>query len=178
MEGACKIMASAQYKREPLTGDEYNAMLNSCEGAREKLVVWVLLDTGLRISELLQLQASNVDWQGKRLVVIGKGKKRRVIPATGKVLKLLGNHFANEERIGFGYRTANRLVREVANKAKIVRTVTPHIMRHTFAVLSLQKGLSLAALQKILGHENLQTTAIYLNLSNEEAIREFKEKIG
>ena len=69
-----------------------------------------------------------------------------------------------------------RIVRRVANRAMIPRKCSPHVLRHTFAVTALQKGVSLAALQKILGHENLQTTAIYLNLSNEEALREFRAK--
>jgi site-specific recombinase XerD len=54
--------------------------------------------------------------------------------------------------------------------------VTPHMLRHTFAVTAVQKGISLPALQRLLGHDRLTTTEIYLNLSPEEVVREFREK--
>jgi site-specific recombinase XerD len=54
--------------------------------------------------------------------------------------------------------------------------VTPHVLRHTFAVTAVQKGISLPALQRLLGHDRLTTTEIYLNLSPEEVVREFREK--
>ena len=54
--------------------------------------------------------------------------------------------------------------------------VTPHVLRHTFAVTAVQKGISLPALQRLLGHDRLTTTEIYLNLSPEEVVREFQQK--
>jgi integrase/recombinase XerD len=64
----------------------------------------------------------------------------------------------------------------VLNRARISRPVTPHVLRHTFAVTAVQKGISLPALQRLLGHDRLTTTEIYLNLSPEEVVREFREK--
>ena len=58
-----------------------------------------------------------------------------------------------------------KIVKEIANKAQISKTVTPHILRHTFATLALQKNISLASVQKILGHDRLATTSIYLNFT-------------
>jgi integrase/recombinase XerD len=58
----------------------------------------------------------------------------------------------------------------------IRRPVTPHVLRHTFAVTAVQKGISLPALQRLLGHDRLTTTEIYLNLSPEDVIREFHQK--
>ena len=75
-----------QYKREPLTGDEATRLANACTPPEEKLVVWTLLDTGLRVSELANLKRANLDWQTHRLMIYGKGgpfgrkSKRRVIP--------------------------------------------------------------------------------------------------
>ena len=54
--------------------------------------------------------------------------------------------------------------------------LTPHVLRHTFAVTAVQKGISLPALQRLLGHDRLTTTEVYLNLSPEEVVREFREK--
>jgi integrase/recombinase XerD len=67
-------------------------------------------------------------------------------------------------------------VTRVLNCARISRPVTPHVLRHTFAVTAIQKGISLPALQRLLGHDRPTTTEIYLNLSPEEVVREFREK--
>jgi integrase/recombinase XerD len=68
------------------------------------------------------------------------------------------------------------MLRRLANRAQISRPVTPHVLRHTFAVSAVQKGISLPALQRLLGHDRLTTTEIYLNLSPEDVVREFREK--
>ncbi len=89
-----------QYKREPLTPNEANRLANACEGAIEKLVVWTLLDTGLQVAELAGLRKDNIDWQGHRLMIYGKGgpydskTKRRVLPLTDRVQPLIEGHFA------------------------------------------------------------------------------------
>ena len=62
-----------QYKREPLTQDEANRLANECETGLDKLVIWTLLDTGLRSAELANLNKQNIDWQGHRITVYGKG---------------------------------------------------------------------------------------------------------
>ena len=73
-------------------------------------------------------------------------------------------------------RTIQRLVKKVANKPKIARHVTQHPGRHTHAVTALQRGIALASLQSVLGYDNIETTAISLNISREEAAREYREK--
>ena len=80
------------------------------------------------------------------------------------------------DRMEFSVRTVQRLMKRVANRAHISRPVTPHILRHTFAVTAVQKGISLPSLQRLLGDDHLTTTEIYLNLSPEEVIREFRAK--
>ncbi len=61
-----------QYRREPLNDDEVNKLTNACETFREKFVVWTLLDTGLRLSEFAGLTKDNIQWQERRLVIMGK----------------------------------------------------------------------------------------------------------
>ena len=73
-------------------------------------------------------------------------------------------------------RTIQRIVKKVADRAGITKPVTPHVLRHTFAVQCIQKGISTRALQQFLGHDRLQTTEIYLNLSPEAAIEEWRRK--
>ena len=165
-----------QYKREPLTGDEATRLANACHPHEEKLVVWVLLDTGLRVSELANLKRANLDWQTHRLMIYGKGgpfgskSKRRVIPLSARIQPLIEGYFALHETFGFSARTIQRMLKRLANRARISRTVSPHVLRHTFAVTAIQKGISLPALQRLLGHDTLLTTEIYLNLSPEHVV--------
>ena len=171
-----------QYKREPLTQDEANRLANACETHREKLIIWVLLDTGLRVSELASLTKDKIDWQNHRLIIDGKnglnGKKskRRVVPLSQRVRPLLEGHFAIYDTIGVGTRTIQRLVKRVANRARISRPVVPHVLRHTFSVTAIKKGISTRSLQEVLGHDNLAMTELYIHLEPEDAMREFTEK--
>src|SRR3954451_8774803 len=171
-----------QYKREPLTSDEANRLANACSSHEEKMVIWTLLDTGLRVAEFSHLTQDNLDWQNHRLMIYGKGgpygklSKRRVIPLSPRIQQLLEGHLGLHDRIGMGVRTIQRMVKEVANRAHIRRKGSPHVLRHTFSVTCIQKGISTRALQEILGHDRLATTEIYLNLSPEDVIREFHTK--
>lgn len=162
--------------REPLTRAEVNALLSvERVGVRAQLAVALLLDTGLRVAEAAQLVPATIDWQARRATVIGKGGKRRVVPLTPRVHELLQRWFALHEYMP-ARRTLQKDVARVARAAGIRRPVSPHVLRHTFAVLALQNGVSLASVQKLLGHAHLTTTEIYLNVSNEEAIREYTQR--
>ena len=171
-----------QYKREPLTQEEANRLANACQNHQEKIIIWTLLDTGLRVSELSQLTKDNLDWQGHRLMIYGKGgpygkkTKRRVVPLSARIRPIIENHFALHDNFGMSARNIQRIVKRVANRAHISRPVTPHVLRHTFAVSVIQKGISTRALQEVLGHDRLATTEIYLNVSPEDVLREFREK--
>ena len=171
-----------QFKREPLTQDEANRLAIACETHEQKLVVWTLLDTGLRVSELAALSKDNIDWQTHRLMIYGKGgpygtrSKRRVVPLSPRVQPLIEGHLGLHDVFGIGARTIQRIIKRVANKANISRPVSPHVLRHTFSVTAVLKGISLPSLQRLLGHDRLTTTEIYLNLSPEEAIKEFQSK--
>jgi integrase/recombinase XerD len=146
------------------------------------LVVWTLFNTGLRFSELATLRKEHLDWQNHRLMVYsnegphGSQTKRRIIPISARVQPLLEGHLALYDTLGMTPRTMQRLVKVVANRAHIRRPVTPHVLSHTFSVTAIQKGISLPALQRLLGHDRLTTTEIYLNLSPEKVMREFQEK--
>jgi integrase/recombinase XerD len=117
----------------------------------------------------------------RRFRVLGKNtkggeKKVRVVPMTSTIQVLLNHHFAINNDIGMSTRTANRIVHRVAVRAGIMRKdVSPHVLRHTFAVKSLRDGVSVADLSKILGHEDMETTLIYLNPTDEDSCRSFLE---
>jgi integrase/recombinase XerD len=165
-----------QYKREPLISDEVVALERACETARDRLIVYSLLDTGLRVAELAGLRRHNIDFQSHRLVLFGKGNKRRVLKLTDRIRPLIESHFAVEDSFPVGKRTMQRTLKRLANRAAIVRPASPHVMRHTFSVTCIQKGISLPTLQQLLGHSNLSTTQIYTNLSPEMALDEFSRK--
>jgi len=171
-----------QYVREPLRSEEADRLCHACENTQEKLIIWTLLDTGLRVSELCSLTPQNILWQQKFIRVSGKGgpygkkSKKRVVPMCARIQTLLEHYFAINEKWFVGPRQVQKIVKHIANRACITQTVTPHILRHTFATLALQKGISLAALQKILGHDRLATTAIYLNLTDAHVVEEFEKK--
>jgi len=171
-----------QYKREPLTNDEANKLANSCKSGIEKLVIHTLLDTGLRVSELAALKKENILWQDKRLVIFGKGgpygkkTKRRIVPLTERAFTLISHYFSLEDKLNYTKRGLQKLVKRVAQRSGITKPVSPHALRHTFAVNCIKKGISTRSLQHILGHDHLTTTEIYLNLSPEDVCREFTSK--
>ena len=86
------------------------------------------------------------------------------------------HYFAMHNTWFVGPRQVQKVVKRIANRAQITQDVTPHVLRHTFATLALQKGISLAAIQKILGHDRLSTTAIYLNLTDTHIVEEYAQK--
>ena len=171
-----------QYKREPLNDDEVNKLTNACESFEEKFVIWTLLDSGLRVSEFSTLSKDNIQWQEKRFMVYGKGApygkktKRRIVPMSERVKRLVDHHFAFNDNVNISPRTIQRIVKRVANRAGISKQVTPHSLRHTFSMNCIRKGISTRSLMQFLGHDRLTTTEIYLNLSPEDAIREFHDK--
>lgn len=174
-----------QYKREPLSQEDASLLVNACDSHQEKLVVWTLLDTGLRVSELTSLTRRHIDWQSNppRIVIHGKGgpygkqSKRRVVPLVARRSRaLLEAHFALHETFGMTSRTAHRVVQRIARRAGITHKTSPHVLRHTFAIDSVKKGVSTTSLQKVLGHDHLATTQIYLNMSPEDVLREYEAK--
>lgn len=171
-----------QFIREPLRSEEADRLCHACQTIEEKLLIWTLLDTGLRVSELCSLTPQNILWQEKALRITGKGgphgkkTKKRVVPMSRRIQALLEPYFALHEKWFVGARQVQKIVKKIANRAQIKQEVTPHILRHTFATLALQKGISLAAVQKILGHDRLTTTAIYLNLTDGHVVEEFERK--
>ena len=105
-----------QYVREPLTADESDRLSNACETPTERLVVWTLLDTGLRVGELCGLTSKDILWQQRQLRFKGKGgphgkkTKVRVVPMSNRVRTLLEHHFALEKAFPVKARRAQDIV--------------------------------------------------------------------
>ena len=171
-----------QYVREPLTPEIADKLCQACETPQEKMIIWTLLDTGLRVSELCDLTPQKIMWQQKSIRIDGKGgihgkkTKKRVVPMSRRVQTLFEHYFAIHDKWPVGARQVQKIVKTIANKAQISQEVSPHVLRHTFATLALQKGISIASVQKILGHDRLTTTSIYLNFTDEHVVDEFTRK--
>lgn len=171
-----------QYAREPLSIDEGTRLIQACDTLRERQVILILLDTGLRVSELAQLTKQHILWQERRLAIQGKGgpsgkhSKRRVLPMTDRVRLLIAHHDTMQDRVGITARRIERIVKRVANRAGIAKRVTPPVLRHTFSVSCIQRGITTRTLQYLLGHDRSTTTELSMHLSPEDAIREFQRK--
>lgn len=163
------------YKREPLEDDEIIALRKACKTFEEELIVNVLLETGMRVSELSSLTEDQISWQRGCITVVGKGNVRRVTPLSSTARFYLANHFKHNARIGLSPRLMQLRVKAVAGRTPIRKPVSPHVLRHTFAVCYLHRGGNARALQSILGHSSLVTTDIYLNYSGVRVIEDFNK---
>lgn len=170
-----------QYKRIPLDEEEQDKLVNACKTHKEKLVIYTLLDTGMRVSELANLKKENVKWQTGIIEIYGKGglygkqSKRRTVALSPRAKTILDIQFSMDENIDFSSRTIQRIVKKVAERAGITNKVTPHTLRHTFSINAIRKGVNLRALQEALGHDHISTTEIYLNYSGKNIVEDFKK---
>jgi integrase/recombinase XerD len=140
-------------------------------------IAMLMLDCGIRIEEALSLTVADIDYDSDVLKVIGKGNKARAVPISlSKALlnKYVSKHMPKAAKFVFGtasgkmmsQRNALRDIHVVQRKAKIT-PLSWHSFRHTFASGFLRRGGKIDKLQRILGHADLRTTAIYLHLGNE-----------
>jgi integrase/recombinase XerD len=167
--------------------------LSKPEGRRNKAMLEVLYSCGLRVSELVGLQISNIFRSEGFIRIIGKGDKERLVPVSQSALKEIDLYLPDRnslviqpgsEDILFLNRRGRMLTRvmiftiikELAQAAGIKKNVSPHTFRHSFATHLVEGGADLRAVQEMLGHESIITTEIYTHLDHEylrEAIISF-----
>jgi integrase/recombinase XerD len=150
-------------------------------GLRDRALLEVLYGTGLRFSELADLAVGDVDLDERTLWVRhGKGKKDRVLPLGRWAAHWLSRHLERSakdrgrsagDRVFFTWRgnrldntELNRQLREDAHRAGIDKPLTLHLMRHTFATVLIKGGADVRYVQRLLGHADLSTTAVYTHL--------------
>lgn len=148
------------------------------KGTRDYTMLYLMLMTGMRVSELLNLRISDVDFQNSYIIVrMGKGRKDRIIPLNKNVKELLYNYIKtfkpenglfDNENSSKSRRGVLYIIRKYCKKAGIEKRVTPHTFRHTFATLLLRNGENIRLVQSLLGHSSISTTAIYLHIINDE----------
>lgn len=159
--------------------------LSKPEGPRNKAIIEVLYSCGLRVSELTELKLSNLYLDIEFIKVFGKGSKERLVPIGGEAIKALTLWIEQvrvhtpikkgEEDLVFLNRRGSRLsrvyvfmlIKQLAEKAGIKKTISPHTLRHSFATHLVEGGADLRAVQEMLGHESITTTEIYTHLDRE-----------
>ena len=172
---------------DTLSIDEINTLIDAIdlskpEGARNKAMMETLYACGLRVSELINLKISNLQLNIDFLKVTGKGDKERYVPIgpqAKKMIEIYRNEIRNHLTIKKGqedYLFLNRrgsklsrvmvfnIIKALAIKAGIHKTISPHTFRHSFATHLVEGGADLRAVQEMLGHESITTTEIYTHL--------------
>jgi integrase/recombinase XerD len=171
-----------------------NIDLSTPEGMRNRAIIETLYSTGIRVSELIHLKLTDLYEEINFIKITGKGNKQRVVPIGSDAMKYIKLYVAEirskvpikkgEENYLFLNRRGTSLsrvmifniVKEAATVAAIIKNVSPHTFRHSFATHLIEGGADLRAIQAMLGHESITTTEIYTHLDNEylkQVIRDF-----
>ena len=164
--------------------DETTAMMDAPadagDPARAAAIVELLYASGLRVSELVGLDLSDVDLAEMTVRVVGKGRKERIVPFGGAAAQALeaylgprggGPVFLNRRGGRLTVRSVHTIVRRRARAAGISRRVSPHTLRHTFATHLLDSGADLRMIQELLGHSRLSTTQRYTHVGSDQLMR-------
>ncbi len=160
--------------------------INTDLGRRNQCMIEVLYGCGLRVSELIDLKISNINFRESYLKVEGKGDKSRFVPLATYTAKLIKGYinevrskykinkkcedilFLNSRGSAMSRVIVFIIIKELTEKAGINKKISPHTFRHSFATHLLQNGADLRYIQEMLGHSSITTTEIYTHLKNEE----------
>ncbi len=160
----------------------------SFKGIRDKMIVELLYSSGIRLSELINLQLRDVDLNESQIKVVGKRNKERIIPLHQTLLKAIRSYSIEREKVAldsnflltdsgkkmyakFVYRKVNYYLGQVTTASK----KSPHILRHTFATHMLNNGAELNTIKEILGHANLSATQVYTHNTIEKLKNIYKQ---
>lgn len=159
---------------------------------RDTAMLELLYATGIRVSELVSLGMSNINWQAGYLIVVGKGNKERIVPIGQIAFDCLNRYVGDARRKLSGGRSVNalflnrsgngltrqgfwKIVKKYVRKAELNKKVYPHTFRHSFATHLLEGGADLRSVQVMLGHADISTTQIYTHVTRER-LREIHRK--
>ena len=169
---------------EVLTEKDIENLLNqpdtsTKEGIRDKAILELLYSAGIRVSELINMELTDINLDEKILRCFGKGKKERLVPVGDYVVEAIKNYLKIRQeisdkfsnflfitRLGKKFTRAGiwKMIKMYAKKAGIIKNVYPHIFRHSFATHLLKGGADLRSVQEMLGHSDISTTQIYTHV--------------
>ena len=161
---------------------------DKAESQRNRAIIEVLFSCGLRVSELVNLQLSQLYIEERYVRVWGKGSKERLVPLSDCAVAELQDWFCDRDQLKIkpgeeGYVFLNRrghhltrtmiliMLKQTAEAAGLKKTISPHTLRHSFATALLEGGADLRVIQMLLGHESIGTTEIYTHVTN-QSLRE------
>lgn len=187
---AAKLKLTKQPKRlrKALSDEEAEILRKSCNTVREKALIEMFISTGCRLSEVVNTNVTDINWENRSIRVIGKGDKERIVYFNTRTkialkeylssrkdnnLSLFVSGKGKHERLG--QRSIQREIKKIASRAGIEKSIYPHLLRHTFATERLNSGMPLPVLQHIMGHDSPATTQIYAELSQENIMHEFRK---
>ena len=164
---------------EILTKEEVKALIQSTKNLKSRLIIKFLYSTGLRVSELTGMRLKDLSIDKKEgWVRKGKGSKDRFFKISDLLMEDLERYIStlpeNSEFLFPGRnktltpRNIQKIIKRVAEKAKISKKVSPHKLRHSFATHLLEAGTDIRIIQELLGHADLSTTQIYAHVSREQ----------
>ena len=167
--------------REPLSDTEMESLRMACQNDMEKAIVEVFYSTGCRVSELVNISISDINFENREVVLFGKGKKQRIAYLNARAILnirlLLGKRnfeslyvFASS-RVPHDKLCTRRveiIIKELGERAGISGRVFPHRIRHTTATDALKRGMAIEQVQQLLGHEKIATTLEYAKISRED----------
>ncbi len=159
------------------------------EGLRDKLIMDVLYQTGIRRAEILNLKESDVDLFNLQLKVLGKRNKERIIPFSLDLKRNLESYlrvrkeeqlsspflFVSTNNMPLSPQKISHIVKEVLNSVTTQKKKSPHVLRHTFATHLLNNGADINAVKELLGHANLSATQIYTHNTIEKLKNSYKQ---
>lgn len=162
---------------------------NTFEGLRDKLMVNLFYATGIRLSELQNIENQSVDFYKKQIKVLGKRNKERIIPITNEVIELIKQY--NNQKIANGFLSSYLLltnkgeplyakliyntVKKYLSKVTTLSKRSPHVLRHTYATHLLNQGADLNAIKELLGHSSLAATQVYTHNSIQQLKEVYKK---
>ena len=188
-----KVVAPKSKKRLPVfvEEDQIASLLNEVQfekdfvGQRNKLIIELFYVTGIRLSELINIKISDVDFNNQSIKVLGKRNKERIIPLSSNVVNDLNIFIENNHKNKYlftnleGDKLYNKLVYRLVNKyigeISSVNKKSPHILRHTFATHMLNNGADINAIKELLGHANLSATQVYTHNTIEKLKTVYKQ---
>lgn len=151
--------------------------ISTSEGLKRRLLIEMFYSTGCRVSEMINVKISDIDFTNKTIRIMGKGSKERIVYFGDYASKYLENYlskvkcdkylFTNKKGEKLTVNEVEQIVKDIMKHISIKTHVTPHTLRHTFATHLLNNGADIKTVQELLGHANLSTTGIYTHVSSD-----------
>ena len=165
---------------------------NNAKEYRNKAMIELMYATGLRVSELVNLDVNDINLKDDYVRVFGKGKKERIVPLAEVTTKILDEYiniyrptllkgyltdrvFISSYGKGITRQAFFKILKKIAKEQGITKDFSPHTLRHSFATHLLENGADLRSIGEMLGHENIKTTQIYTHISNNKIKKDYDE---